>query len=66
MEFDFILHGIWIAVMQMIKQGTDGLSRGEENGLVTGGMMSLHLSATERIPKLGGGFGDGGIVGGMC
>jgi hypothetical protein len=42
----------------MIQQGTDGLSRGEENGLATGGLslggiVPLHLSATERGPKLG-------------
>jgi hypothetical protein len=29
MEFDFILHVIWISGTQMIQQGTDGLSRGE-------------------------------------
>jgi hypothetical protein len=50
MEFDFILHVIWIAGTRMIQQGTDGLSRGEENGLATcelslGGMMPLHLDA---------------------
>jgi hypothetical protein len=59
MEFDFILHVIWIAGTRMIQQGNDGLSRGEENGLATGGLslggtVPLHLSATERIPKLGG------------
>jgi hypothetical protein len=42
----------------MIQQGTDGLSRGEENGLATGGlslggMVPLHLDATERSPNLG-------------
>jgi hypothetical protein len=57
-EFDFILHVIWIAGTQIIKQGTDGLSRGEENGLATGGwsldeMVPLLLSATERNPTLG-------------
>jgi hypothetical protein len=31
-EFDFILHVIWIAGTRMIQQGTEGLSRGEENG----------------------------------
>jgi hypothetical protein len=41
----------------MIQQGTDGLSRGEENGLATcglslGGMVPLNLSAMERIPAL--------------
>jgi hypothetical protein len=41
----------------MIQQGTDGLSRGEENGLPTcglylGGMVPLHLSARERSPGL--------------
>jgi hypothetical protein len=30
MEFDFILHVIWIAGTQMTQQGIDGLSRGEE------------------------------------
>jgi hypothetical protein len=57
MEFDFILHVILIAVTRMIQQGTDGLSRGGENGLATcglslGGMVSLHLSARERSPGL--------------
>jgi hypothetical protein len=65
MEFDFILHVIWIAGTRIIQQGTDGLSRGEENGLATGGlslggMVSLHLSATDRSPKVGG--GDSGMV----
>jgi hypothetical protein len=50
MEFDFILHVIWIFVTRIIQKGTDRLSRGEENGLATcrlslGGMVSLHLSA---------------------
>jgi hypothetical protein len=57
MEFDFILHVIWIAGTRMIQQGTDGLSRGEENGLATcglylGGMVPLHLNAIERSPAL--------------
>jgi hypothetical protein len=57
MEFDFILHLIWIVGTRMIQQGTDGLSRGEENGLATcglslGGMMPLHLSARDRSPGL--------------
>jgi hypothetical protein len=43
----------------MIQQGTDGLSRGEENRLATGGlslggMVPLHLSATERRTMMGG------------
>jgi hypothetical protein len=51
MQFDFILHVVWIAGTRMIQQGTDGLSRGEENGLATcgmalGGMVPLPLSAT--------------------
>jgi hypothetical protein len=73
MEFDFILHVIWITGTRMIHQGTDGLPLGEENGLATGGlslggMVPPHLSATERIPKLGGGgrFKDGGTLGGSC
>jgi hypothetical protein len=57
MDFDFILHVIWIAGTRMIQQGTDGLSRGEENGLATcglslGGMVPLHLDAIERSPAL--------------
>jgi hypothetical protein len=57
MEFDFILHVVWIAGTRMIQQGTDGLSRGEENGLATcgfylGGRVPLHLIARERIPSL--------------
>jgi hypothetical protein len=57
MQFDFILHVVWIAGTRMIQQGTDGLSRGEENGLATcgmsvGGMVPLHLSATERSAML--------------
>jgi hypothetical protein len=57
MEFDFILHVIWIAGTRMIQQGTDGLSRGEENSLATcelslGGMVPLHLDAIERSPAL--------------
>jgi hypothetical protein len=50
MEFDFILHVIWIAGMRMIQQETYGISRGEENELATFGlslgvMVPLHLSA---------------------
>jgi hypothetical protein len=57
MEFDFILHVIWIAGTRMIQQGTDGLSQGEENGLATcglslGGMVKLHLNAIKRSPAL--------------
>jgi hypothetical protein len=57
MEFDFILHAIWIAGTRMIHQITYGLSRGEGNGLATfvlylGGMVPLHLSSRERIPGL--------------
>jgi hypothetical protein len=57
MEFDFILHVSWIACALMIQKVTDGLSRGEENGLDTcglylGGMVPLHLSARERRPGL--------------
>jgi hypothetical protein len=56
-EFDFILHVIWISGTQMIQQGTDGLSRGEENGLATfglslGGIVQLHLSERERSSGL--------------
>jgi hypothetical protein len=56
-EFDFILHVIWITGTRMIQQGTGGLSRGGENGLTDcgmslGGMVPLHLSATERSPRL--------------
>jgi hypothetical protein len=65
MEFDFILHDIWIIGTRMIQQGTDSLSQGEENGLATGGLSSggmvpLHLSSMERSPKLGG--VDSGMV----
>jgi hypothetical protein len=57
MQFYFMLHVVWIAGMQMIHQGIDGLSRGEENGLATcglflGGMIALHLSATARSVTL--------------
>jgi hypothetical protein len=57
MEFDFILHVIWIAGTRMIQQGTDGVLRGEENGLATcglslGRMGPLPLSAKERSPGL--------------
>jgi hypothetical protein len=57
MDVDFILHVIWISGMRMIQQGTDGLSRGEDNGLATcglslGGMVPLNLSAMERSPGL--------------
>jgi hypothetical protein len=49
MQFDFILHVTWIAGTRMIKQGTDGFLRGEDNGLSTrglslGGMAPLHPS----------------------
>jgi hypothetical protein len=42
----------------MIQQGTDVLSRGEENclamgGLSLGGMVPLHMSAMERSPMIG-------------
>jgi hypothetical protein len=68
MEFDFILPVIWIARTRMIQQGTDMLSRGEENGLDTcglslGGMAPLHLSARERSPVCQNGSGDGGTLG---
>jgi hypothetical protein len=57
MEFEFILHVIWITGTRMIQQGTDGLSRGQNNGLATwglslGGMVPLHLSYMERSPML--------------
>jgi hypothetical protein len=60
MELEFMLHIICIDGTRMIQQGSDGLSRGEENGLATGGLsfggkVPLHLIATERIPKLEGG-----------
>jgi hypothetical protein len=53
MKFDLILHVVLIAGTWMIQQGTDGLSRGDENALATcgmalGGMVPLHLSATAR------------------
>jgi hypothetical protein len=38
MQFDFILHVVWIAGTRMIQQGAYGLSRGEENGIATCGM----------------------------
>jgi hypothetical protein len=50
-DFDFILHVIWIAGTRMIQQGTNGLSRGEENGIAMcglsmGGMVpnDVHLT----------------------
>jgi hypothetical protein len=57
MQFDFILHVVWIAGTRMIQQDTDGFSIGEENGLATCGMalgrvVPLHLSATARIGML--------------
>jgi hypothetical protein len=57
MQFDFILHVVWIAGTRMIQQGTYGLSRGEENGIATcgmslGGMFPLHLSAVARSAML--------------
>jgi hypothetical protein len=66
MEFDFILHVIWIAGTRMIQQVTDGLLRGEENGLATVGlslvgMVPIHISAKESSPTLGG--GGSGMVG---
>jgi hypothetical protein len=56
MEFDFILHVIFIAGTRMIQQGTYGLSRGgvgpSNCRLSLGGMVPLHLSARERNPGL--------------
>jgi hypothetical protein len=48
MEYDVVLHVIWIAGTHMIQQGTDGLSRGEEmvpaiQGLSLVGLAPLHL-----------------------
>jgi hypothetical protein len=37
---DLIIHLVWIAGMQMIEQGTDGISRGD---LVTGVMSGTHM-----------------------
>jgi hypothetical protein len=56
-QFDFIFHVVWISGTRMIQKGTDGFSRGEENGLVTcgmslGEMFPLHLSATARSAML--------------
>jgi hypothetical protein len=57
MQFDFKLHVVWIAGTRMVHQGTDGLSRGEENSLMTrglslGGMVPLHSSTTARHATL--------------
>jgi hypothetical protein len=57
MQFDFILHLVWISGTRMIQQGTDGLSGGEKNILATcgmslGGMVHLHLSATAQSAML--------------
>jgi hypothetical protein len=57
MQFDLILHVFWISGTRMTQQDTDGLSRGEENGLATcgmafGGIVPLHLSATARSETL--------------
>jgi hypothetical protein len=57
MKYNFILHMAWITGARMIHQGTDGLSRGDTNGLATSGVslsipVLLHLSATKRAPKL--------------
>jgi hypothetical protein len=59
MEFDLILHAIWIAGKRIIQQGTNGISRVEDNvlatcGLSLGGMVPLHLSARERSHGQGG------------
>ena len=52
-----VLHVIHVAGSRMIKQGTDGLSRGDVGEGVMGGseMLSfvpLHLSVTERSPEV--------------
>jgi hypothetical protein len=51
-QHNFALHVVWIAGMMMIQQGTDGVSRGDENGPATSGvtlsvMVTLHLQACE-------------------
>jgi hypothetical protein len=38
MQFNFILHVVWISGTRMIQHGTGGLSRGEDNGITTCGM----------------------------
>jgi hypothetical protein len=50
MQFDFILHVVWISGTRMIQQVTDGLSA--TCGMALGGMVPLHLSATARSGML--------------
>jgi hypothetical protein len=57
MQFDFILHVVWIAGTRMIQQGKYLLSSGEQNGIAacglsSGGMVPLYLSATARSEML--------------
>jgi hypothetical protein len=54
MQYDFVLHVVWIAGTRMIQQGTDRLSRGYDNGPATSGvalrgMVLLHLGACDRM-----------------
>jgi pectin methylesterase-like acyl-CoA thioesterase len=55
MQYDFVLHVVWIAGTRMIKQGTDGLSRWDDNGQATSGValcgvVPLHSGACEMPP----------------
>jgi hypothetical protein len=57
MQHDFIMHVVWIAGTTMIQKGTDGLSRGDDNGSATSGvalsgMVPFHLDPCERSPLL--------------
>ena len=54
---ELIVHFVWISGERMIKQGTDGLSRGDfTSGIMAGEdflkFLPLHESATERQSKL--------------
>jgi hypothetical protein len=59
MQAGWKLHVIHVAGTRTIRQGSDGLSRGDLlTGVMAGQSMlsfvPLHLSATERFPLLGG------------
>jgi hypothetical protein len=52
MQYEFFLHVIWIAGTRMIQQGTDGISKGDDNGPATSGvalsgMVPLYLGTCE-------------------
>ena len=60
---DIIVHFVWISGKRMIRQGTDGLSRGDFSSGVKAGekflkFLPLHLFAFERQPGLKGKLGQ--------